>query len=152
MTTAPTKEFPSLRRAVGRSVDGLIRIGMQAQLHGKTLVSLEDAFVYYRVEMVRLIAQMSLSTGALAIIGGTVAIVDFLTLSTATLIGTQGYNQLSTYDTEALTGILSAYFVTRLLTPVIAGIGLAATIGGGATAHLGAMRINEEIIKSRCPN
>jgi ABC-type transporter Mla maintaining outer membrane lipid asymmetry permease subunit MlaE len=54
--------------------------------------------------------------------------------------------------TEALTGFLSAYFVSRLLTPVIAGSGLAATIGAGATAQLGAMRINEEIIKSRCPS
>jgi phospholipid/cholesterol/gamma-HCH transport system permease protein len=152
MITAPTKEFPSLRRAVGRSVDGLIRIGMQAPFYGKTLVSLKDAFVYSRVEMVRLIAQMSLSTGALAIIGGTVAIVGFLTLSTATLIGIQGYNQLSTYGTEALTGFLSAYVVTRLLTVVIAGIGSAATIGAGATARLGAMRINEEILESRCPN
>ena len=32
--------------------------------------------------MVRLIAQMSLGTGALAIIGGTIVIVGFLTMST----------------------------------------------------------------------
>jgi phospholipid/cholesterol/gamma-HCH transport system permease protein len=32
-----------------------------------------------------------------------------------------------------------------LLAPVIAGIALAATIGAGATAQMGAMRINEEI-------
>jgi phospholipid/cholesterol/gamma-HCH transport system permease protein len=34
---------------------------------------------------------------------------------------------------------------TRFLGPLISGIGLAATIGAGATAQLGAMRINEEI-------
>ena len=33
----------------------------------------------------------------------------------------------------------------RLIAPLVAGIGLAATIGAGATAQLGAMRINEEI-------
>jgi len=33
----------------------------------------------------------------------------------------------------------------RLIAPLIAGIGLAATIGAGATAQLGAMRISEEI-------
>jgi phospholipid/cholesterol/gamma-HCH transport system permease protein len=33
----------------------------------------------------------------------------------------------------------------RLVGPLIAGIALAATIGAGATAQLGAMRINEEI-------
>jgi phospholipid/cholesterol/gamma-HCH transport system permease protein len=54
--------------------------------------------------------------------------------------------------TEALTGFLSACLVTRLLTPVIAGIGSATTVGAGATAQLGAMGISEEIIKSRCPN
>jgi ABC-type transporter Mla maintaining outer membrane lipid asymmetry permease subunit MlaE len=54
--------------------------------------------------------------------------------------------------TFALTGFLSAYLVTRLLTPVIAGIGSSTTIGAGTTSQLGAMRINEEIIKSRCPN
>ena len=34
----------------------------------------------------RLIAQMSLGTGALAVIGGTVVIVGFLTLSTGALV------------------------------------------------------------------
>jgi phospholipid/cholesterol/gamma-HCH transport system permease protein len=35
--------------------------------------------------------------------------------------------------------------VTRVIGPVITGIALAATLGAGATAQLGAMRINEEI-------
>jgi phospholipid/cholesterol/gamma-HCH transport system permease protein len=120
-------------------------IGTQAQFYGKTLVSIKDAFVHYPTEMVRLIAQMSLSNGALALIGGTVAVVGFLTLSVGSLVGIQGYNQFASFGTEALTGFASAYFVTRLLAPVIAGIALAATIGAGATAQLGAMRINEEI-------
>ena len=46
---------------------------------------------------------------------------------------------------QALSGFFSAYFNTRLAAPLVAGIGLAATIGAGATAQLGAMRINEEI-------
>ena len=53
-----------------------------------------DAFVYYRLEMVRLIAQMSLGSGALAVIGGTIVIVAFLTLSAGSLIAIQGYTQL----------------------------------------------------------
>ena len=44
----------------------------QAQFYGKTLRSIGDAFVHYKAEMVRLIAQMSLGAGALAVIGGTV--------------------------------------------------------------------------------
>ena len=141
----PSKQYPRLRSALGGPLNSLTVIGTQAQFYGKTLVSIKDAFAHYRTEMVRLIAQMSLSTGALALIGGTVAVVGFLTLSVGSLVGIQGYNQFSSFGTEALTGFASAYFVTRLLAPVIAGIALAATIGAGATAQLGAMRINEEI-------
>jgi phospholipid/cholesterol/gamma-HCH transport system permease protein len=121
------------------------RIGTQAQFYARTLGSIGDAFVHYRLEMVRLIAQMSLGAGALAVIGGTIVIVGFLTLSTGALVAVQGYNQFASIGVEALTGFASAYFNVRLIAPLTAGIGLAATIGAGATAQLGAMRINEEI-------
>ncbi|WP_396892852.1 ABC transporter permease [[Mycobacterium] wendilense] len=104
-----------------------------------------DALVHYKAEIVRLIAIMGLGTGALAVIGGTVAIVGFLTLTTGALVAVQGYNQFAEIGVEALTGFTSAYFNVRLVSPLTAGIGLAATIGAGATAQLGAMRINEEI-------
>src|SRR5699024_4454421 len=44
-----------------------------------------------------------------------------------------------------LTGFLSAYVNTRELAPLIAALGLSATVGCGFTAQLGAMRISEEI-------
>ena len=44
-----------------------------------------------------------------------------------------------------MTGFLSAFLNVRIVAPVIAGIALAATIGAGTTAQLGAMRIAEEI-------
>jgi len=50
---------------------------------------------------------MSLGTGALALIGGTVVVVGFLTLNTGALIAVQGYNQLSGLGVEALTGFVS---------------------------------------------
>lgn len=103
------------------------------------------AFVRYKTEMLRLIAQMSLGTGALAVIGGTVVIVGFLTLSTGAVIAVQGYNQLSGIGVEAMTGFISAYVNVRIISPAVAGIGLAATIGAGTTAQLGAMRIADEI-------
>ena len=98
-----------------------------------------------RVEIIRLIAQMGLGAGALAVIGGTIAIVGFLTLSTGALVAVQGYNQFASIGVEALTGFASAFFNVRLIAPLTAGVGMAATIGAGATAQLGAMRINEEI-------
>jgi phospholipid/cholesterol/gamma-HCH transport system permease protein len=133
------------RRAVRGFVDGWIQIGRQTQFYGSTLRGIWVAFVHYRVELVRLIAQMSLGTGALAIIGGTVVIVGFLTLSAGSLIAVQGYNQLQQVGVEALAGFTSAFLNVRLVAPQIAGIGLAATIGAGATAQIGAMRISEEI-------
>lgn len=146
MTTAqPATLYPRVRRIRATVVDGWNRIGLQTAFYGKTLTSIVDVFVHYRTEMVRLIAQMSLGTGALAIIGGTVVIIGFLTLSAGALIAVQGYHSLSNVGVEALTGFVSAYLNVRLIAPLIAGIGLAATIGAGATAQLGAMRINEEI-------
>jgi phospholipid/cholesterol/gamma-HCH transport system permease protein len=145
MSAAASTQFPRIRNAFTSCVDGLSKTGTQAEFYAATLTSIKDAFIHYKTEIIRLIAQMSLSTGALALIGGTVAVVGFLTLSIGSLVGIQGYNQFSSFGTEALTGFGSAYFVTRLLGPVIAGIALAATIGAGTTAQLGAMRINEEI-------
>jgi len=120
-------------------------VGGQAEFYGKTLVSIGDAFTRYTSELIRLIAQMSLGTGALVLIGGTTAIVAFLTLSTGALVAVQGYNQFSDVGVEALIGFASAFFNVRLIAPLTAGIAMAATIGAGATAQLGAMRINEEI-------
>ncbi|CAJ1579109.1 ABC transporter permease [[Mycobacterium] wendilense] len=120
-------------------------VGKQSQFFAATVRSVGDALVHYKAEIVRLIAIMGLGTGALAVIGGTVAIVGFLTLTTGALVAVQGYNQFAEIGVEALTGFTSAYFNVRLVSPLTAGIGLAATIGAGATAQLGAMRINEEI-------
>jgi phospholipid/cholesterol/gamma-HCH transport system permease protein len=143
--SSPSKLHPRLRRSTRRVTGGLTRIGTQAQFYFQTVVSIRDGVVHYNAELVRLIAQMSLGTGALAVIGGTVVIVGFLTLSTGALVAVQGYNQFANVGVEALTGFASAFFNVRLIAPVIAGIALAATIGAGATAQLGAMRINEEI-------
>lgn len=140
-----SKPNPRVRRTVQAWVNGWNRIGTQAQFYFKTLGSTWDAFVHYKSETVRLIAQMSLGSGALAIIGGTIVIVGFLTMSTGALVAVQGYNQFADIGVEALTGFTSAYFNVRLIAPLTAGIGLASTIGAGATAQLGAMRINEEI-------
>jgi phospholipid/cholesterol/gamma-HCH transport system permease protein len=137
--------FSRLQRTARNWVDGLTRIGFQAKFYARTLRSIGDLFVHYKIELLRQIAQMSLGAGALAIIGGTVVIVGFLTMSVGALVAIQGYNQYATVGVEALTGFASAYFNVRLIAPVIAGIGLSATIGAGATAQLGAMRINEEI-------
>lgn len=144
-TAAPSELHPRLRRIHRGFVSGWNRIGSQTQFYGLTIRSIGLAVVHYKSEIVRLMAQMSLGVGALALIGGTVVVVGFLTLSTGALIAVQGYNQLAGIGVEALTGFVSAYVNVRIIAPVTAGFALAATIGAGATAQLGAMRISEEI-------
>jgi phospholipid/cholesterol/gamma-HCH transport system permease protein len=144
VSTAST-QFPRLRRTAAAVVDGWNQIGRQTQFYGETIKGIGDAFIRYKVEVARLIAQMSLGVGALAIIGGTIVIVGFLTLSAGSLIAVQAYNQLDQVGVSALAGFTSAFLNVRLVGPLVAGIGLAATIGAGATAQLGAMRISEEI-------
>jgi phospholipid/cholesterol/gamma-HCH transport system permease protein len=130
---------------LNRLVDSTRRLGEQTAFYGQALGAIPDAVRRYPAEVLRLIAGMGMGTGALAVIGGTVAIVGFLTLSTGALIAVQGYNTLSNVGIEALTGFLGAFLNVRFIAPATAGVALAATIGAGATAQIGAMRINEEI-------
>jgi phospholipid/cholesterol/gamma-HCH transport system permease protein len=136
---------PLFKRRVDRLISGWNRFGTQTQFYATTLRSIPDAFINYRTELIRLIATMGLGAGALAVVGGTVAIVGFLTVSTGALVAVQGYNQFASVGVEALTGFASAFFNVRLIAPGTTAVALSATIGAGATAQLGAMRINEEI-------
>ena len=145
MTAVPSKPSPRLHRASQSLSGGWSQIGEQAYFYAKTVSAIPDAVVNYRTELYRLIAQMGLGAGALAIVGGTVAIVGFLTITTGALVAVQGYNQLASVGFEALTGFASAFFNVRLIVPGTTAVALSATIGAGATAQLGAMRINEEI-------
>jgi len=137
--------FPRIRQTMAGFADGWNKIGVQTAFYATTVRSVGDAVARYRAETLRLIASMSLGSGALAVIGGTLVIVGFLTLSAGALVAVQGYNLLTGIGTEALTGFVSAYINVRIIAPLVSGIGMAATIGAGATAQMGAMRINEEI-------
>ncbi|MGV0577891.1 ABC transporter permease [Mycolicibacterium elephantis] len=136
---------PRLDRTLRSWAKGWNRVGDQTAFYVRTIAGTADALTHYRVEVYRQIAAMSMGTGALAVIGGTIVIVGFLTLSAGALIGVQGYQLLANVGVEALTGFTSAYFNVRIIAPLVTGIGLSATLGGGATAQLGAMRIAEEI-------
>jgi phospholipid/cholesterol/gamma-HCH transport system permease protein len=139
------RRFPRLARRLDGWVDDWNRVGQQTQFYGTTLRNIFYVFTHYRIELLRIIAQMGLGAGALVVIGGTVAIVAFLTVTTGALVAVQGYTDFSEIGVEALTGFASAFFNVRLIAPATTAIALAATIGAGATAQLGAMRINDEI-------
>ncbi|WP_235629995.1 ABC transporter permease, partial [Mycolicibacterium novocastrense] len=143
--SVPSTLHPRVQRTASSAVGGWHRIGAQTRFYATTLAGIPDAVVKYRSELLRVIAQMGLGSGALAVIGGTVVIIAFLTITTGAIVAVQGYNQLASVGVEALTGFASAFFNTREIQPGTVMVALAATIGAGATAQLGAMRINEEI-------
>jgi phospholipid/cholesterol/gamma-HCH transport system permease protein len=143
--SAPSLLQQKAKGAAARVVGGLSKLGMQARFYARTLAALPDALIRYKGETIRLIAQMGLGSGALALIGGATVVIGFLTFAGGTVIAIQGYSSLSGIGVEALSGFVSAFVNVRLVAPLVAAIGLAATIGAGATAQLGAMRINEEI-------
>lgn len=138
-------KFPRSVRRVRRLSASLDSLGDQAIFFLRALGSVPRALLSYRTETIRLIAEISMGSGALAVIGGTVVIVGFLTLMAGGTIAVQGYSSLGNIGVEALTGFFAAFINVRIAAPVISGIGLAATIGAGATAQLGAMRVAEEI-------
>jgi phospholipid/cholesterol/gamma-HCH transport system permease protein len=137
--------YPRVFNGFKRPVSVLARIGDQTVFFGKAIGGTPHAAAHFRKEIIRLIAEISMGAGILAMIGGTLVIVSFLTLATGGTLAVQGYSSLGNIGIEALTGFLSAFINVRIAAPVIAGIGLAATFGAGVTAQLGAMRINEEI-------
>jgi phospholipid/cholesterol/gamma-HCH transport system permease protein len=126
----------------GRFLDSCGRIAWFAI---QAVGQIGHALRYYRKEIVRLIAEIGMGAGAMAVVGGTVAIVGFVTLSAGSLIAIQGFASLGNIGVEAFTGFLAAMVNVRLTAPVVTGEALAATVGAGATAEIGAMRISEEI-------
>jgi phospholipid/cholesterol/gamma-HCH transport system permease protein len=140
--------YPRFFRAANqfkRPVGTLGRLGDHTLFYGRAIAGCPHATVHFRREIIRLIAEISMGAGTLAMIGGTIVIVGFLTLAAGGTLAVQGYSSLGNIGIEALTGFLAAFINVRISAPVVAGIGLAATFGAGVTAQLGAMRINEEI-------
>lgn len=140
-----TGKFVHARRRLQRWDAAIDALGARLVFYAKAIVHIPGAVVSHPGETLRLVAEISMGSGALAMIGGTAAIVGFMTLATGSTIAIQGYSSLGNIGIEALTGFLSAFINVRIAAPVIAGIALSATLGAGATAQIGAMRIAEEI-------
>jgi phospholipid/cholesterol/gamma-HCH transport system permease protein len=130
---------------VKKPLNSLDHLGEQLAFYIKALAWSGKSVTRYRREIFRLLAEVTLGTGALAVIGGTVGVITFLAFFTGTEVGLQGYQALDQLGTGAFAGFISAYFNTREIAPLVAGLALAATVGCGFTAQLGAMRISEEV-------
>jgi phospholipid/cholesterol/gamma-HCH transport system permease protein len=134
-----------VRRVVCRPGETLDTLGEQMSFYARAIAWTPRTLRRYKKEVLRLLAEVTFGSGALAVIGGTVGVIAFLSFFTGTEVGLQGYAALNQIGTSAFTGFISAYFNTREIAPLAAGLALSATVGCGFTAQLGAMRISEEI-------
>ena len=142
---AMTSVIDGSRRIVQAPGTALDTLGGQMSFYLRAIAWTPRTLRRYKKEVLRLLAEVTFGTGALAVIGGTVGVITFLSFFTGTEVGLQGYAALNQIGTGAFTGFISAYFNTREIAPLVAGLALSATVGAGFTAQLGAMRINEEI-------
>jgi phospholipid/cholesterol/gamma-HCH transport system permease protein len=139
------KQLALAKRVVTLPGRILLDSGEHVRFYVAAIAGIPHAVTTYRREVLRLISTVAFGSGALALVGGTVVVVSFLTAFAGIELGLQGYSQLSNIGVEALSGFVSAYINTRLAAPALAGIALTATVGAGFTAQLGAMRVSEEI-------
>nr|CTQ90111.1 Conserved hypothetical integral membrane protein YrbE1B [Kibdelosporangium sp. MJ126-NF4] len=126
-------------------MNSLERLGDQLTFFARSLAWAPLTVTRYYREVVRLLAEVSFGSGALAVIGGTIGVMVGMSVFTGTVVGLQGFSALNQIGTSAFAGFLSAYFNTREIAPLVAGLALSSTVGSGFTAQLGAMRISEEI-------
>jgi len=133
------------RRAARVPLGMLDNLGDQLSFYIRALAWIPRTLRRYLRETMRILAEVSFGSGALAVIGGTIGVMVGMTVFTGTVVGLQGYAALDQIGTAAFSGFASAYINTREVAPLVAGLALSATVGAGFTAQLGAMRISEEI-------
>ncbi len=135
----------NLKAIYTKPLSSIDDLGQQLAFYLRALAAAPRAAVRYQKEVLRILAEVTLGSGSLAVIGGTVGVILSMTFFTGAQVGLSGYAALDQIGTAPFAGFVSAYFNTREIAPLVAGIALAATVGCGFTAQLGAMRISEEI-------
>jgi phospholipid/cholesterol/gamma-HCH transport system permease protein len=133
------------RRAARKPVVVLDDLGTQMSFYVRAIVWMPRTIRRYKKEVLRLLSEVVFGAGSLAVIGGTVGVIAFMSFFTGTEVGLQGYAALDQLGISSYAGFISAFFNTREIAPLVAGLALSATVGCGFTAQLGAMRISEEI-------
>jgi phospholipid/cholesterol/gamma-HCH transport system permease protein len=130
---------------VGASLAGLLDAAFdQIRFYLRAFVDLPRG-LRYRREITVLMSDITIGAGALVIGGGMFFVVTSIAFFTGTEVGLEGFTGLQQIGAQAFVGVISSLANTREITPLVAGIALAAQVGAGFTAQLGAMRISDEI-------
>ena len=152
VVAAPSSPFSRTARALrgwsGSVRDGVSAVGDFVLFSAKALAAVITELLLRRrfyKEVARQISDVVAGAGAFVVGGGMVFVVGAMSLATGGTLGIQAYEGLRTIGAESLTGIVTSLGNVREITPMIAGIALAAQVGSSFTAELGAKRISEEI-------
>ena len=136
-------------RKIGKSFGDLLeeagkQLTFYAQILGEIVFNWRIKVKYANV-MLGLVSDITIGAGALIVGGGMVFVIFSMSFFTGTEVGLQGFAGLEQIGAESFTGLIGSFANTREVTPLIAGVALAAQVGAGFTAELGAMRISDEI-------
>ncbi|MBH0776771.1 ABC transporter permease [Nocardia bovistercoris] len=111
----------------------------------QVLSSIPYTLARYRRQTIMVITDMTWGRGSIIIGGGVVPLMLLLGAAMGASIGIEAYSALNLLSLGQLTGLISAFGITRELAPIAAGVGFAAQAGCRMTAEIGSMRISEEI-------
>src|SRR5438132_7847610 len=127
-------------RMLGRPFEGMVD---QLQFYRRALKALPSA-LQYRGVILSTVSDITIGVGALVVGAGTFFVIFSMAFFTGTQVGLEGFQGLSQIGAQAFTGLVSSWANTREITPLIAGVALAAQVGTSFTAEIGAARISDE--------
>jgi phospholipid/cholesterol/gamma-HCH transport system permease protein len=132
-------------RTVSRPLKPFEEFADQMRFWGEAISAMPYSLKWWRSVILPQISDVVVGAGSLIVGGGMLFVIGALAFFTGTQVGLQGVAALDQIGAAAYVGLISSFANVREITPLIAGIALAAKIGAGYTAELGAMRISEEI-------
>jgi phospholipid/cholesterol/gamma-HCH transport system permease protein len=110
----------NIKAVYERPLKTLDDLGAELAFFIRALAWTPKTVVRYKKEILRILAEVTLGSGALAVIGGTVGVITAMCFFTGTEVGLQGYAALNQIGTAAFSGFVSAYFNTREIAPLVA--------------------------------
>jgi phospholipid/cholesterol/gamma-HCH transport system permease protein len=116
----------------------------QLRFYRKAVAAMPAA-LKYRGVIANTVSDITIGVGALVVGAGTFFVIFAMSFFTGTQVGLEGFQGLSQIGAQAFTGLISSWANTREITPLVAGVALAAQVGTSFTAELGAARISDEI-------
>ncbi|HSK24133.1 MAG TPA: ABC transporter permease [Egicoccus sp.] len=132
-------------RAASRPLRPFEEFSDQMSFWGEALSAMPYSLKWWRSVVLPQISDVVVGAGGFIVGGGMLFVIASLAFFTGTQVGLQGVAGLEQIGAQAYVGLVSSFANVREITPLIAGVALAAKVGAGYTAELGAMRISEEI-------